>query len=60
MTILEQDTMYAIKLIPNELKEIKESISFLTIIMIALSSKGKTELESDLEKANNIVKNLKG
>lgn len=57
MTILEQDTMRAITLIPKELKEIKEAIRFLTITLIALSDKGKTELDNDITKAIEILKN---
>ena len=57
MTILEQDTMRAITRIPKEFKEIKEALSFLTVVTIALSGKGKTELDNDIEKAIEIIKN---
>lgn len=57
MTILEQDTMRAITSIPKELEDIKEALSFITIVLIALSGKGKTELNNDITKAIEILKN---
>ena len=57
MTILEQDTMRAITRIPKELEKIKEAISFITIVLIALSGKGKIEIDNDITKAIEIIKN---
>ena len=57
MTILEQEAMRAITRIPKKLEGIKEALSFLTVVTIALSGKGKTELDNDLEKAIKIIKN---